>query len=192
MQDMRPSRIPRAACAILLIIGLEGCGDQGSQAPTPPASQAAPSSTAVAAPVLPTDARELPDFDPTSFDALLADVSTGIPVVVTFYGSRCGPCRREAPLFADMHKKYGNHVQFIGVDMLDTKVEARRFLDEFGLTYPSVFDPSAEGDILSSFGFAEQPATLFIGHGGEEVSRYEGEIDADRLERSIRPLLPSA
>jgi thiol-disulfide isomerase/thioredoxin len=191
MQGMRSDRILRVACAILLTVGLAACGGEGSKTPAP-ASPSAASSTAVAAPVLPTDPRELPDFNPTSFDALLADASAGIPVVVTFYSSRCGPCRREAPLFADMDKQYGDHVQFIGVDMLDTKVEARRFLDGFGITYPSVFDPSSEGDILSSFGFAQVPATLFIGYGGEEVSRYEGEIDADRLERSIRPLLPSA
>lgn len=129
---------------------------------------------------------------PDQFDALLADVSAGTPVVVNFWGSWCGPCKREAATFAELSERYEGAVQFIGVNLLDTKDGARRFMETYGITYPSVFDPSPTGAIRTSYGFTGQPATLFISYGGEESYRWEGEISEDQLDRAIRPLLPSA
>lgn len=188
---MPSDRFLRTALACLMFATLAACGNDAGE-PAAGASGSTPAEAPSAAPVLPTDPLELPDFDPESFRAMLADVSASTPVVVNFYGSWCGPCKREAPIFAKMHRKYGESVQFIGVDILDTKDGARRFINEYGIEYPSVFDPSASGDIRSSYGFLGQPATLFFNYGGEESYRYEGEMDEESLERAIRPLLPSA
>jgi cytochrome c biogenesis protein CcmG/thiol:disulfide interchange protein DsbE len=187
---MHSDRFRTTALTLVLALAAMACGGNS----TSPADQASTSAAEAAGPAttLPTDPRELPDVTPDSFDAMLEDVTAGRPAVVNFFGSWCGPCQREAPLFAEAARRYGEQVQFIGVDVLDTKEAGRRFMDEYDLAFPGVFDPSATGDVRTSYGFLGQPATLFIGYGGEEVSRWEGEIDADRLERSIRTLLPSA
>ena len=36
----------------------------------------------------------------------------------------------------------GRGVRFLGVDFRDDRAAARAFVDEFDITYPSVFDPS--------------------------------------------------
>ena len=184
---MASDRYLGTALTVLLAMSAVACGD-GSEAPAtnPVASSASPVLT------LPTDPTDMPDVTPDGFDGLLADVSAGTPVVVNFWGSWCGPCRREAPILAAAARRYEGAVQFIGVDVLDTQEAARRFVEEFDIPYPNVFDPSATGDVRTSFGLTGQPATLFINYGGEESYRWEGEISEEQLDRAIRPLLPSA
>lgn len=184
---MPSDRVSAFTLALILSVVLVACGGGGNENRQ---REATPSAEAPVA--LPADPQELPDYTPERFDALLEEVSAGTPVVVNFWGSWCGPCRREAPILAAKAKEYEGAVQFIGVNIMDTKEGARRFMDEYGMTFPSVFDPSANGDIRSSFGFVGQPATLFFNYGGEESYRWEGEISEEQLERAIRPLLPSA
>ena len=59
-------------------------------------------------------------------------------------------------------------MQFLGVDILDSRDGARGFIDEHGLTYPSVFDPS--GNIRDSFGVIGQPVTVFYDADGDVVN----------------------
>ena len=63
-------------------------------------------------------------------------------VVLNVWGSWCGPCRSEA---ADLVRvagaTAGQRVQFIGIDVRDSRQAGADFARDFGLTYPSIFDP---------------------------------------------------
>ncbi|MDQ4094695.1 MAG: TlpA family protein disulfide reductase [Actinomycetota bacterium] len=84
----------------------------------------------------------------TSFELPLLDGGTlsdddlrGRPVVLNFFASWCKPCREEAPLLEKTYREYEEAgVQFVGVDVMDTKEDVRRFVREFGITYPIVTD----------------------------------------------------
>jgi cytochrome c biogenesis protein CcmG/thiol:disulfide interchange protein DsbE len=141
---------------------------------------------AASAPLLPERADALPDFDPARFDALLAQLR-GTPVVVNVWGSWCGPCRSEAPLLARAHVEHGREVQFLGVDILDSRPSARGFIAEFGWRFPSVFDPG--GEIRDALGFLGQPATVFYDRRGEPVLTWQGPLDERTLERGLRLIL---
>lgn len=48
------------------------------------------------------------------FDSYLA--RTGLPVVVDFWATWCGPCRMMAPQFEQAAREYAGRVQFVKVD----------------------------------------------------------------------------
>jgi len=66
----------------------------------------------------------------------------GQVVVLNVWGSWCGPCRSEADdLVQVAAATAGQRVQFIGIDVRDSRQAGADFARDFGLTYPSIFDP---------------------------------------------------
>jgi len=132
--------------------------------------------------LLPEDPYELPGFDLASYEALLAELE-GTPVVVNVWASWCEPCRDEAPHLAAAHAEFGDRVQFLGVDILDEREAARRFIREFGWAYPSVFD--LPGSIRDGLGLLGQPVTLFYDASGELVATWTGALTEDVLRANL-------
>jgi cytochrome c biogenesis protein CcmG/thiol:disulfide interchange protein DsbE len=152
----------------------DGGGDAGDAGP--------PAQNAVTAPLLPTHVAELPTFDVQTYQELLTQLR-GTPVVVNVWAAWCGPCQAEAPLLHAASGTFGDRVQFLGVDILDSRDGARGFIDEHGLTYPSVFDPS--GAIRDSFGMIGQPVTVFYDADGDVTSTWEGQLTQTALDQGI-------
>ncbi|MGH3795567.1 MAG: TlpA disulfide reductase family protein [Pseudonocardiaceae bacterium] len=63
-------------------------------------------------------------------------------VVLNVWGSWCGPCRSEAAdLVRVANATASQGVQFIGIDVRDSRQAGADFARDFTLTYPSIFDP---------------------------------------------------
>ncbi|HZA16524.1 MAG TPA: TlpA disulfide reductase family protein [Pseudonocardiaceae bacterium] len=66
----------------------------------------------------------------------------GQVVVLNVWGSWCGPCRAEADDLVQVATATADQgVQFIGIDVRDSRQAGADFARDFGLTYPSIFDP---------------------------------------------------
>jgi thiol-disulfide isomerase/thioredoxin len=170
---------------LTLIAGLAllaSCG--GEPAQDPPAGTV-PAHNATEAPLLPMYADVLPAADPDAFQRLLSQLE-GTPVVVNFWGSWCPPCREEMPRLVAAHHEFGERVQFLGVDILDSRADARAFMDEFGMTFPSVFDVSDA--IKTSLGQFGQPVTVFFEADGTFSFAYTGSIPEDELHRHLKAI----
>jgi len=182
---MRPVTLRRLALLGSIAFVVAACG--GEPGGLGGASAAAvPARNATRAPLLPTDAVELPEFDLETYRELLGQLR-GTPVLVNFWGSWCGPCRAEAPDLAAAHREFGNRVQFLGVDLLDARESARAFMAEFGWRYPSLFDPPAA--IRDGLRLLGQPATLFYDADGALVDRWVGPISRDELRSRLTAIM---
>lgn len=112
-------------------------------------------------------------------------------LVVRFQASWCRLCVREASSFQRAYQKYRPRgVEFVGVQVQDTAVDARRFLKAHGATYPAGLDPNLT--IANRFGLKGTPYTVVISQTGEMVAQIHGSADERRLARVLDPLLRSA
>ena len=170
---------PRSRIALVLVgaLALGACTGKTSAAPSIPAVNATTAS------LLPTTADALPPADPATFQSLLEQLR-GTPVVVNFWASWCEPCKTETPLLVAAHRRYGDRVQFVGIDLKDSASGARRFIADEHMTYPSVFDP--EGAIGTAFSLLGPPGTLFYTAAGKLVARSPGQISAQDLQRNMQ------
>ena len=157
-----PWPVGRLLVAVLAIAALAGCGaDDPKSTPADPAQlKGAPPPIAA----LHAQANELLDGGVDAFKARLAELK-GYPVVVNKWASWCPPCRAEFPFFQKQSARLAKKVAFIGVDSNDNDDNARRFLEEYPVPYPSYKDPSLKiADLLGGIGF---PTTAFYDSKGE-------------------------
>lgn len=112
----------------------------------------------------------------------------GKPVVVNFWASWCPPCRQEAPLLERMAKEYRERgVVFVGVNVWDNDEDARRFLQEFGVSFPTGPDP--RGQISIDYGVTGLPETFFIDRQGQVTHKWLGPVPEDRFRGLIEEIV---
>jgi thiol-disulfide isomerase/thioredoxin len=108
----------------------------------------------------------------------------GKVVVLNFWGSWCAPCRSEAPALAVLAQEYGSKgVQFVGVDIRDSPASAQAFVQNFGISYPSL-DDQADEIALAFRGTvppAAIPSTLVIDRNGHIAGRIIGQVNYSSL-----------
>ena len=97
----------------------------------------------------------------------------GYPVVVNIWGSWCGPCRIEFPSFQQQAVKFGSKVAFLGVNARDNPGDAKSFLRDFPLTYPSVEDHDEA--VLGRLHGRGYPSTVYFDRKGKQVYIKQGQ-----------------
>lgn len=118
-------------------------------------------------------------------------VYEGKVVLVNFWASWCGPCRREQPGLSRLWEEYrDDRVQFIGVNFRDDEAAAHAYLEEFEVAYPSVGDPT--GVVAHRFGVPYLPATLLVGADGQMRVRLVGAQTETALRGYLEDLLVEA
>ena len=173
---------------MVLVAGLSLLGACDREAIEPPVGTI-PADNAATVTLLPRFADALPAMDPDTFERLLSQLE-GTPVLVNFWGSWCPPCKEEMPRLVEAHREFGDRVQFLGVDILDNRDEAKAFMEEYGMTFPSVFDVPDE--IKTSLGQFGQPTTVFFRADGAFEFAYAGPIPENVLHRHLEDIVGSS
>lgn len=118
----------------------------------------------------------------------LADLK-GKPIILNFWASWCIPCREEAPLLTGAAAAYSaSGLRVLGVVYQDSAENARKFMLEYGQTYPGLLDP--EGRTAIDYGVFGIPETFFIDRDGIVRSHQVGALVAADLKRQVERILP--
>jgi cytochrome c biogenesis protein CcmG, thiol:disulfide interchange protein DsbE len=111
----------------------------------------------------------------------------GRPLVVNFWATWCGPCRREQPALQRLAEEYDGRVAFVGVNHTDDRAAAREYLRQYGVTYPSLFDPA--GEVAFDFEIPYLPATVLVDETGVLRYRLLGAQPESSFRRHIERVL---
>jgi thiol-disulfide isomerase/thioredoxin len=110
------------------------------------------------------------------------------PTLVNVWGSWCGPCKDEMPIFVDFYAKHRVSVGLIGISVEEADIQdAQVFVKEYGITWPNLYD--SDGSTRTTLGMGV-PITLFIDEKGEIVHRKIGVVTTiEELEDKARKYL---
>ncbi|HWE08438.1 MAG TPA: redoxin domain-containing protein [Solirubrobacteraceae bacterium] len=100
----------------------------------------------------------------------------GYPIVINAWASWCSPCRSEFGLFANASALYGRKVAFLGADAGDSPGDARAFLAQHPVSYPSYQTNLSDLNSLAPVGLY-LPTTIFINRSGKIVYTHIGQYD---------------
>ena len=122
-----------------------------------------------------------PSVQGTQLDCL--DGSAGIviealrgPAIVNVWGSWCGPCQDEIPLFVDFYNRAKDKLVLLGIDVEEAQIgDGRHFVETRGITWPNLYDP--DGRTASSLGMGV-PITYFVDAQGVTVYKKIGVISS--------------
>ena len=170
-------RIALTAIAVALLV--TGCGESDpksaslSQARIERALSGSPPKLAA----LHDQGSQLLGGGKSAFQARMRELR-GYPVVINSWGSWCPPCRREFPVFQRVALRFGKRVAFIGLDAQDNDGNARKFLRQFPVPYPSYRDKDVKiSNSVRAGGYF--PTTIFFDRKGKLVYAHPGPYDKD-------------
>jgi AhpC/TSA family len=112
------------------------------------------------------------------------------PLAIVFWFKRgCGTCRSQLDAVERVRKRVPG-VHFIGVDVADSKDNARKEVIEHGWHFPMAYD--RDGAVSQIYGIGGGPTIVFAYPGGITTDVQLGELDERQLERRARDLLSAS
>ena len=127
-----------------------------------------------------------PDFELKNLDGEKIHLSAlrGHPVMLSFWASWCGPCRRELPDIDKLNKEYKDKgVVVLGVND-EGKGIASKFLQKEGLSLPTLDDSNQKAYRL--YRVHSIPTTFVIDANGKIVRFLSGGRDPETLRQALK------
>ena len=149
-------------------------------------------SAAHAQPVMP--GRRAPEINLPTLAGERVKLSTlrGQPVIVSFWGTWCAPCRVEFPELVDVYVKHverGLHVIAVnGRDQERSTKDVQKFVNAFAVGFPVALD--RRGSVRRAYQIIGQPTTVFIDSNGIVQRFHTGLINRAELDSGIALILP--
>ena len=121
------------------------------------------------------------DFTAKTLDGRTVQLSKlkGNVVFLNFWATWCVPCKAEMPAMERLHRALrGQPFRMLAVNLQEAPATIRKFVDELGLTFDVVLDPT--GAITQDYNVNNLPLTFLIDKRGRIVARALGERPWDQ------------
>jgi thiol-disulfide isomerase/thioredoxin len=136
------------------------------------------------------DNNKAPEFTLASIDGKDIKLSDykGKVVIVDFWATWCGPCRRGIPDLIEIQKQYGEDVVVIGISLdTETKGDVIPFAQKIGINYPIVYGTV---EVTQQYGGVDGiPTSFVINKDGDIVDKHVGLVDKSEYTDLINKLL---
>jgi thiol-disulfide isomerase/thioredoxin len=165
----------RAGLAALPVLLLAACGleqDVGVGSPGGPQTGAA-----------------APEVRIHTLDGGLVDLTAerGHPVVLDFFGSWCGPCRRQQADLDTVAERYRPRgVVVVGDALRDDRAAVESYVSALGVPYPVGLD---DGEVAAAYAVLAPPTTVVVDPGGRIAATVLGGVRASTLSQVLDRLL---
>lgn len=90
-------------------------------------------------------------------------IGDGIPAVIDFYATWCGPCKKMAPFYDELKEKYSDKINFITVDI------------------------DQQPEIAKEYNVTAVPTFVIVDEEGKEIDRVTGALP-DSLEIKVKTI----
>jgi cytochrome c-type biogenesis protein len=131
-----------------------------------------------------------PDFTVMTVDdnpITLSDLRGNV-VLLNFWGTWCGPCRREMPEFQRAYEKFNNAgFEILAVAADDSFEAIATFRDEFELTFPLALDETSE--INDAYGIMVRPSSFLLDKNGMILARHFGMMTETQIQEMLEEAL---
>jgi peroxiredoxin len=109
-------------------------------------------------------------------------------VVVNFWATWCGPCRREIPDFNEVYSRYRDRgVEILGVSVDESpETVVPDFMKDNPMTYPVL---AGSPELTFRYGVRGLPTTFIIDRSGRVAKKIVGMTAASTLETALNKLL---
>ncbi len=143
------------------------------------------------------DRVDAPDIagESLSGEQVSLDDFVGKTVLVNVWGSWCVPCREEVDdLVAARRELPVESVAFLGINIRDDRAAAQAFEDRYGVTWPSLYDPSSSLllGFRESLAAAAVPTTYIIDADGDVAVRMLNKQTAQTFVDAVTDVRDSA
>ena len=136
----------------------------------------------------PVNGRPAPDFAVSSPDleglTKLSDLR-GQVVLVNFWASWCGFCRREMPIFESAHQDFKDQgLLILGVNVGEDWNKVETFRREVPFSFPITLDQNSE--IFKSYWGVGIPMSFVVDRNGFVIYAFRGEMTEEHLKEVLR------
>ena len=110
------------------------------------------------------------------------------PVVLNFWGTWCGPCRKEMPDLVRLYNEYApKGIEMLGLAVNDHPNRIEKFASQYGMRWVMLM---ADRHIAMRYGVTSGiPQTIFLDKNGREVKRFIGARPYETLKTGFEALL---
>ena len=108
--------------------------------------------------------------------------------LLNFWGTWCGPCRREMPEFQKAYEEWHEQgFEILAIAYNDTEEAMLAFRDEFALSFPLALDDG--GEINDAYGIQTRPSSYLLDRDGVILARHFGLMTEAQLSEMLKEAL---
>ena len=112
------------------------------------------------------------------------------PLVISFWFTRGGDCETQQDVVSTVSQRYRGRVNFLSIDIRDSKSTVRGLVRERGWKMPVGYD--ADGAVSNIYRVGGCPTLVYAYPGGILRNASIGQLDANELSRKVDSLLAAS